>query len=146
MTTIIVICAILLVAFAIYGTVRKARGKAKSSCCGGPEVKTVKKVEDTDESHYPYRYELGIEGMHCSNCARTVENAINSMNGIWAGVELGRNRAIVRAKQEMTEDDFTKALQNTSYAVTAFETEGTLPCAASLLGRIGLDDWILSAE
>ena len=122
--TIIVICAILLIAFAVYNTIRKMRGKAKSSCCGTPEVKTVKKVEDTDESHYPYEYVVGIEGTHCSNCARTVENALNSMDGIWAGVELGRNRAVVRAKQEMTESDFIEALQDTSYIITTFGIKG----------------------
>ena len=120
MATIIVILAILLIAFAVYNTIKKMRGKAKSSCCGGPEVKTIKKVADTDESHYPYRYEVGIEGMHCSNCARAVENALHEKDGLWATVELGRNRAIVRAKQEMTESDFAKALQNTSYNVTAY--------------------------
>lgn len=120
MATIIVILAILLIAFAVYNTIKKMRGKAKSSCCGGPEVKTIKKVADTDESHYPYRYEVGIEGMHCSNCARAVENALHEKDGLWATVELGRKRAIVRAKQEMTESDFAKALQNTSYNVTAY--------------------------
>ncbi len=124
MTTIIVLCAIVLVAFAIFNTVKRMRGKSKSSCCGTPEVKTLKKVDDMDESHYPYRYEVGIEGMHCSNCARTVENALNSMDGIWASVELGRNRANVRAKQEMAEGDFMEALKNTSYKITAFESKG----------------------
>lgn len=124
MATVIVILAIILIAFAVYSTIRKMRGKAKSSCCGGPEVKTVKKVEDMDESHYPYTYEIGIEGMHCSNCARTIENAFNSMDGIWADVELGRNRVIARAKQEMTESDFTEALQNKPYKVTAFIIKG----------------------
>ena len=121
MTTIIVICAIALVAFAVYGTIKKARGKSRSSCCGGPEVKTVKKVEDTDETHYPYRYEIGIEGMHCSNCARAVENALNTAEGVWAKVELGRNRAIVLA---MTESAFTEALQDTAYRVTTLEKKG----------------------
>ena len=124
MTVIIVICAIVLVAFAVYSTVKKMRGKSKSSCCGTPEVKAVKKVEDTDESYYPYRYEVGIEGMHCSNCARTVENALNSMDGIWAGVELGRSRANVRAKQEMTQSDFVEALRDTSYKLTDFKIKG----------------------
>jgi len=124
MATIIIICAILLIAFAVYSTVRKMRGKAKSSCCGGPEVKTVKKVADMDQSHYPFRYEVGIEGMHCSNCARAVENALHEKEGVWASVELGRNRAIVRTKQEMTESDFAKALQNTSYNVTAYKEIG----------------------
>ena len=124
MTVIIVICAIVLVAFAVYSTVKKMRGKSKSSCCRTPEVKAVKKVEDTDESHYPYRYEVGIEGMHCSNCARAVENALNSMDGIWAGVELGRSRANVRAKQEMTQSDFVEALRDTSYKLTDFKIKG----------------------
>ena len=124
MTVIIVICAIVLVAFAVYSTVKKMRGKSKSNCCGTPEVKAVKKVEDTDESHYPYRYEVGIEGMHCSNCARTVENALNSMDGIWAGVELSRSRANVRAKQEMTQSDFVEALRDTSYKLTDFKIKG----------------------
>ena len=123
-TIIIVICAAILVAFAVSGTIKKARGKAKSSCCGGPEVKSVKKVEDMDESHYPYRYEVGIEGMHCSNCARAVENALNTTDGVWASVELGRNRAIVRAKREMKKSEFTEALQDTTYQVTAFSIEG----------------------
>ena len=99
-------------------------GKSKSSCCGTPEVKTVKKVEDMDESHYPYHYEIGVGQMHCSNCARVVENAFNSMNGIWASVELGRNRAIVRAKQEMTQGDFAEALRDTSYILTDFTIKG----------------------
>ena len=122
MTVIIVICAIILVAFAVYSTVKKMSGKSKSGCCGTPEVKTVKKVEDTDEAHYPYRYAVGVEGMHCSNCARAVENAFNSMDGIWAGVELGRNRAVVRAKQEMTQSDFAEALRDTSYQLTDFKS------------------------
>ena len=121
---IIVACAILLIAFAIYSTVRKMQGKTKSSCCGTPEVKTVRKVEDTDESHYPYKYEIGIEGMHCSNCARAVENALNCARGTWASVELGKNRAIGRAKQEMKESDFKEALQNTSYSITSFDSKG----------------------
>ena len=124
MTVIIVICAIVLVAFAVYSTVKKMRGKSKSSCCGTLEVKAVKKVEDKDESHYPYRYEVGIEGMHCSNFARTVENALNSMDGVWAGVELGRSRANVRAKQEMTQSDFVEALRDTSYKLTDFKIKG----------------------
>ena len=96
MATIIIICAILLIAFAVYSTVRKMRGKAKSSCCGGPEVKTVKKVADMDQSHYPFRYEVGIEGMHCSNCARAVENALHEKDGVWATVELGRKLRLRR--------------------------------------------------
>ena len=120
MSTIIIICAILLVAFAVYRTVQKFRGKAKSSCCGTPEVKTVKKVEDTDESHYPYQYKLAIDGMHCSNCARTVENERNGMDGVWGHVDLGRNEAKVLAKTARTMEEFAAVLDAKGYSVTQF--------------------------
>ncbi len=120
MSTIIIICAILLVAFAVYRTVQKFRGKAKSSCCGTPEVKTVKKVEDTDESHYPYQYKLAIDGMHCSNCARTVENELNGMDGVWGHVDLGRNEAKVLAKTARTMEEFAAVLDAKGYSVTQF--------------------------
>lgn len=124
MSTIIIICALILVAFAVYRTVQKFRGKAKSSCCGTPEVKTVKKVEDTDKSHYPYHYILSIEGMHCSNCARTVENELNSMDGVWGTVNLGKNQASVLAKSERTEEEFAGILAAKDYTVTGFQTAG----------------------
>ena len=124
MATIIIICAALLIAFAVYRTVQKFRGKAKSSCCGTPEVKTVKQVEDTDESHYPYRYTLSIEGMHCSNCARTVENELNSMEGVWGRVNLGRGEASVLAKTERTREDFEQVLSPKDYTVTGLVCTG----------------------
>ena len=118
-TAIIVILAALLVAFAIYRTVQKARGKAKSSCCGGPELITAKKVDDTDPSHYPYRYRLSISGMSCSNCARRVENALNALDGTWAKVNLGRAEAEVLTKQEADPEVFRRTLDRESYTVTA---------------------------
>ena len=121
MATLIIICAAALVVFAVYRTVQKARGKAKSSCCGTPEVITKKKVEDTDESHYPYRYKLAIEGMRCSNCAATVENTLDEIDGIWARVNLGRKEADVLSKQEMQQADFARVMGATSYKLVGFE-------------------------
>ena len=119
---LIIIIGILLIAYAVYGTVQKARGKAKSSCCGSAETVRPKRVEDTDESHYPFRYIVTIDGMKCSNCAANVENAINAQGDTWAHVNLGRHRAEVLAKKEKTEDDFVRALKGTGYKVAGFET------------------------
>lgn len=122
MSTVILICGAALIIYAIYGTVQRLRGKAKSSCCGSPEAVAVKKVADTDKSHYPYKYILSIEGMMCSNCAANVENAINAMGDTWARVELSRHRAVVLSKNEKTERSFADALRKTSYTVTGFES------------------------
>lgn len=116
---IIVVLAALLVVWAAYRTVQKARGKAKSSCCGTPEMVTAKKVDDTDPSHYPYEYKLSIDGMMCSNCARTVENALNELDGVWARVDLGRKEARVLTKTPRTQADFAAPLSRHSYRVTA---------------------------
>ena len=118
---LIIIVGILLIAYAVYGTVQKARGKSKSSCCGSSETVLRKPVEDTDESHYPYKYYVSVDGMMCSNCAANVENAINKSGDIWAHVNLGRKRAEVLSKTEKTEADFVNALQGTDYKVTGFE-------------------------
>ena len=120
--TLIIIAGILLIAYAVYGTVQKARGKAKSSCCGSAESVLPKRVGDTDESHYPFRYYVSIDGMKCSNCATNVENAINALGDTWAHVELGRHRAEVLSKKEKTEEDLVRALKGTGYKVTGFES------------------------
>ena len=118
---LIIIVGLLLIAYAVYGTVQKARGKSKSSCCGSAETVLRKPVEDTDESHSPYKYFVSVDGMKCSNCAANVENAINKSGDTWAHVNLGRKRAEVLSKTEKTEDDFANALKGTGYKVTGFE-------------------------
>ena len=118
---LIIIVGILLIAYAVYGTVQKARGKAKSSCCGSAETVVPKRVEDTNESHYPFKYIVYVDGMKCSNCAANVENAINASGDTWAHVNLGRHRAEVLSKKAKTEEDFVQALNGTGYKVTGFE-------------------------
>lgn len=118
---LIIIIGMLLIAYAVYGTVQKARGKAKSSCCGSAETVLPQRVEDTDESHYPFKYIVSIDGMKYSNCAARVENAINGSGDTWAHVNLGRQGAEVLSKKEKTEEDFAKSLKGTGYKVTGFE-------------------------
>ena len=119
---IIYVITALLVIYAVYYTVQKFRGKAKNSCCGGPELVTAPKVDDTDESHYPYRYTLSIEGMMCSNCARNVEKNLDAMDGVWARVNLGKNQADVLTKEPREKADFLEALRKTDYTVTDCRT------------------------
>lgn len=120
-TIIIYIIAAALIIYGVYYTVQKFRGKAKSSCCGTPEVKSVRKVDDTDESHYPFRYMLTVDGMKCSGCASNVENSLDNMDGVWAKVSLGRREARVLAKKEYTKEDFDEALSKTSYKIADFK-------------------------
>jgi len=118
MSVVIIICAGLLVCYALYSTIRKALGKQKgASCCGTKEVVSKSAVEDKDESHYPYKYIIDISGMSCSHCAKNVENAINNMGNVWARVNLGKAQAEVLSKKEYEKEDFIKALSETDYKV-----------------------------
>jgi copper chaperone CopZ len=120
MDKVIIAVGALLIVYAIWQTIQKFRGKAKSSCCGSAEAVTVKKVEDTDISHYPYRYKLQVEGMTCSHCAANVENALNNMPGVWSIVNLGKNEADVRTKEPVEEKSFAAALEAASYGLGGY--------------------------
>ena len=65
---IIYITLALIIALAVYGTVKRIRHG--SACCGEHEPPPKKiRVRDKNRNNYPYVYELTVDGMHCANCA-----------------------------------------------------------------------------
>ena len=110
---IIVVCAIL--------SIRK-RIKYGSACCGTHDAAPKKiKVKDKNKAHYPYTYTLTVDGMHCSNCARRVENALNALDGVWAKVSLGENTALLRCKASPDETAIRSAVSKAGYVVMNFK-------------------------
>ncbi len=90
-TIIVCIVLALVIAFAVYSTIRKI--KYGSSCCGGKDPMPAKiRVKDRNKSHYPYVYLLKIDGMHCSGCVRKLENAFHAQEGFWVSVIWKRRR------------------------------------------------------
>ena len=117
--TVVVIILLGIVALAVYGTVKRIR--YGSSCCGEktPPEKKVK-VKDRNKASYPFVYRLKVDGMHCANCARRVENAINSLEGCWAVVDFGKKEVTLRTKRETTEQDMSAVIAKAGYTVIAF--------------------------
>lgn len=116
-----ILCAILIV-IAIIGIKSYAR-KLTSGCCGvssQPSVKKIK-VRDKDTSHYPYSRILRVDGMSCGNCASHVENALNSLEGVWAQVDLEKGEALVRMKQEHGNSELKQAVKDAGYVVYHIE-------------------------
>lgn len=106
---IIVVCAIL--------NTRK-RIKYGSSCCGTHDAAPKKiKVKDKNKSHYPHTYSLIVDGMHCSNCARRVENALNAKEGVWASVKLENNTVLVRSKSQLKWAELSKTISDAGYTL-----------------------------
>ena len=120
----IVICLILTVLVALAINSVKKRIRFGSACCGthDPLPKKIR-VADKDISHYPYAATLTVDGMHCSNCVRHVENALNAKDGVWACVDLGKKTAFVRSKTPLDEAELSRLLAESGYTVIAFSDE-----------------------
>ena len=105
-TVLICLALLLIVVF----SVRSYLKKLKTGCCGsgGDQVKRVR-PGDRDVSHYPYAKAVRVEGMHCQNCARRVENAF------------GKKTALVRSKREVPDEELKQVVRGLGYSPVAVE-------------------------
>lgn len=121
MSTLIITIIILAIVAAVgYSYVKNLR--AGSSCCtegDGPLPKKVK-VDDRDEGHYPYKAAVTIDGMTCAHCVRNVENALNSLPGTWARVDLGEKSAEVLSKEPINEEKLRETIKASGYTMVRF--------------------------
>lgn len=112
-TAIIVIGLVLLCVFSLKGYIKRLQ----HGCCGASGEAAQKKVKitDKDTSHYLHTAILEIEGMTCSRCARSVENALNSIDGTWAKVDLEKKNVLIRMKTRLDEDTIRQTVRNAGY-------------------------------
>ena len=119
MGTILVIAVLLIIAaLAIKSVIHRIRHG--SACCGERDA-PEKKIQPSDKtkSHYSYKYILSVDGMHCSNCTRHVENALNSIDGIWATASLEKKSVTVLSKMELEPADLENEVCEAGYTVLA---------------------------
>lgn len=119
-TVVVLLILAAIIAFAVFGTIKRIR--YGSSCCGerDPAPKKIK-VSDKDKSHYPYAYELGIDGMHCSNCARRIENGFNKIPGMWAKADVSKKQVILMTKEQVEQNDCFKIVSDSGYTMISFK-------------------------
>lgn len=111
---IIILVLLLLCGYGAYSYFHKLRHGG--GCCGEHEAAPKKvKVEDRNKAHYPYTVLIRVDGMTCGNCARRVENALNSLPGTWAEVDLGARQATVLLKEPPQEDALDQAVRDAGY-------------------------------
>lgn len=119
-TVVVLLILVAIIAFSVFGTIKRIRHG--SSCCGerDPAPKKIK-VSDKDKSHYPYAYELGIDGMHCSNCARRVENGFNKIPGMWAKADVSKKQVVLMTKEQVEQNECFKIVSNSGYTLISFK-------------------------
>ena len=88
-----------IIALAVALIVKKAR--KGGGCCGEHEAaEKSSPAGDGNKAHYPYSLEMKIDGMTCANCARRVENALNSLDGVMAKVSKDTDSARIYTKTQ----------------------------------------------
>ena len=115
MNAVILAGLIAVIAAAAFFSLRRFR--RGGGCCGEHETVKGQRAKDTNPRRYPYRATLSIGGMTCANCARRVENALNSLEGTMAKVSLENEKARVYLKEPPGEEVLRRAVSEAGYVV-----------------------------
>lgn len=109
----VIICLILAVIVVI--AIRSMRKRATSGCCDTGDSEKRIKVKDKDKSHYPYKVELKVSGIHCQNCCIKIENTFNKNEGFFAKVNTDNNILTILSKEEQNEQDCINKVNSLGY-------------------------------
>lgn len=111
---LIILIVIVLLFFAMKGSVKHFKGEG--ACCGGSHSS-----EKAEEKHLngpvTASRSIVIDGMHCSNCAHRVQEAINKIDGASATVDFNSGRAIVSMDRTIDDIELRKAVKDAGYTV-----------------------------
>lgn len=116
-TEIVLGILIIVIFIALSSSVKHFKGEG--GCCGGgsaaPKAKKqrLQQVVDTKK--------MQIEGMHCDNCRKNVENGLNSLDQVNAKVNLKEKTAIVKLGEEIPDEVLVAAVENLGYRVVEIE-------------------------
>ncbi|MCR5701890.1 MAG: heavy-metal-associated domain-containing protein [Lachnospiraceae bacterium] len=110
---LIFVVVVVIFIFAVKNSIPHFMGKG--ACCGGGDKGKVIKPKKLDKVIAIKRIKIG--GMHCENCSRRVQNALNSIEGVNAKVKLSRELAIIKIDREIDDGVFKKAITDLGYEV-----------------------------
>lgn len=113
-TAIVVVVLVLIVIFSVKSSAKHMRGEG--GCCGGSAPE--KRVKPAKLKNVAATKIISVEGMHCENCSRRIENALNSLEMVNAKVNLEKKQVVVKLGADMDEDLLKKTVERLGYEVT----------------------------
>lgn len=117
---IIVLLVVLLLGFALKGSIKHFKGE--SPCCGGGGGSLDLDIPDKKlENPILGKKVLKITGMHCEHCAKAVTTALNKIDGASAKVNLAENEAVVSYDRELDEEALKAAVKDAGYRVVSVQ-------------------------
>lgn len=67
---------------------------------------------------------ISVEGMCCEHCASRVEKALSAVEGVVsADVKLKKKTAVVRSREELSDEELTKVITEAGYTVAGIVTK-----------------------
>ena len=113
---IIVLIVIVLLIFALKGTLKHFKGE--SPCCGGGSGLIKTEIEEKVLEHPAIgKKTVMVSGMHCDHCVKSVTEAIDKIEGASAKVNLKKEEAVVSYDREIDDDDLKKAVEEAGVKV-----------------------------
>ena len=108
---IVISLLVVILVLALLGVANRLRGSC--GCCGGkryrPKKKRLSAVRDTCV--------FTVSDMHCENCKRRVEEAVNALSGVSCRVDLKKGRVTVYAESEIDRDAIKRRIEQAGYSV-----------------------------
>ncbi len=113
--SIILLIVLVIMIFAVKGTVKHFKGEGP--CCqgGSGEVKKEKRLTGKVIGERDIR----IGGMHCSSCAIRCENVLNRIDGLKADVDYKTGLAHIRYTRKISESEIRDAVERAGYKFLA---------------------------
>ncbi|HJA67283.1 MAG TPA: heavy-metal-associated domain-containing protein [Candidatus Mediterraneibacter cottocaccae] len=111
---IIVLVIVVILIFALKGSIKHFKGEG--ACCGGGSG-TVKKKRKKLSGPAVEKHIIEISGMQCQNCANSVANALNEIDGAAAKVDLKAGTAVVSCDRPVDDADLKYAVEHAGYHV-----------------------------
>ncbi len=118
----VIICLVLF--FLVLLGIKNFLKRMSSGCCSGGDTLRRLPVHDKNQAHYPYTVMLKVDGMTCRNCAVRVENALNTLDGVWARVNLEDKTAVVCLKQDLSDEQLAAPVCRAGYTVLEVQRSG----------------------
>ena len=113
---IIILILVIILIPAVMTSVKHLKGEG--DCCGGPKEKVPKKkIKGT----VLYRYNVVIDGMHCTNCKNRVEKNLNLIEPVVSKVDLEKKTAVVSCYGEVDADTIRKVIEDLDFTVVSIE-------------------------
>ena len=120
---IIILAVVIILVFALKGSIKHFRGEG--ACCGGGSgsVKTKKAKKKTLHGPVIGRRTIRISGIHCQNCVNSVTNALNAIEGVSVKVKLKDNSAEVSYDRPVDVADLKQAVEKAGFKVVSISQE-----------------------